>query len=120
MVDTFGVSTDPEKIRKIQNWATPQNVHDIRVFTGLTSYYRSFVEGYAMIVVPLDELTKKNVEFAWTKLHAEAFQFLKDALSRQLTLSYPIKGGGDFILDADASNYAIGAALYQIQGGEGS
>ena len=57
-----------------------------------------------MVAVPLHELTKKNVKFTWTKLHAEAFQILKDALSEQLTLSYPMKGGGDFILDTDASN----------------
>ena len=71
-----------------------------------------------MVAAPLHELTKKSVEFVWTIVHAEAFQFLKGALAEQLTLSYPVKGDGDFILDTDASNYAIGAALHQLQNGE--
>ena len=47
-----------------------------------------------------------------------AKHFTNHALAEQLTLAYPVKGGGDFILDTDASNYAIGAALHQLQNGE--
>ena len=117
IVDCYGIGTDPEKVEKIKNWAVPQNVHDIRVFTGLTSYYRSFVKDYAKVAAPLHELTKKNVEFVWEERHEEAFQALKDALSEQIQLSYPVKNGGYFYLDTDASNVAIGAALHQEQEG---
>ena len=43
---------------------------------------------------------------------------LKEALTKTIELSYPIKNGGPFILDMDASDYHIGTALHQIQNGE--
>ena len=41
---------------------------------------------------------------------------LKAALSEELALAYPICGGGEFYLDTDACDVAIGAALHQEQG----
>jgi len=34
VINNMGISTDPAKIEKIKYWATPKNVHDVRVFTG--------------------------------------------------------------------------------------
>jgi hypothetical protein len=40
-------------------------------------YYRNFVRGYAKIVVPLFDLTKKDQSFLWTPVCQEAFEMLK-------------------------------------------
>ena len=117
VVDEAGIHTDPEKIEKVSNWATPKSEHDVRIFLGLTSYYRRFVESYAKIASPLHELTRKNVEFEWTAARDNAFQTLKSILSKELELSYPSKSG-EYVLDTDACDVAIGAALHQIQDGK--
>ena len=72
-----GIHTDPDKVKQIQNWVTPGSVHHVRVFLGLTSYYRKYVMNYAQIACPLYELTKKDMEFFWSEEQQTAFQTLK-------------------------------------------
>jgi hypothetical protein len=48
----------------------------VRAFLGLTRYYRNFVHGYAKIVVPLFDLTKKDQNFLWTLTCQEVFDTL--------------------------------------------
>ena len=62
----------------------------------------------------LYELTKKNVKFEWTCACEEAFERLKDRLISSPILAYP-KNEGLFVLDTDASLYASGAVLSQVQ-----
>jgi hypothetical protein len=118
VVDSDGIHTDPEKVKKIQEWATPSSVHDVRVFLGLTSYYRKYVRDYALIASPLYQLTKKDEEFHWEGAQDMAFETLKQVLTEHTVLSYPKLGAGEFVLDTDASGTAIGAVLSQVQDGE--
>ena len=118
LVDAKGVHTDPEKIEKIQNWPTPTSVTEVRTFVGLTSYYRRFIKNYAEIASPLHNLTKKDIEFNWSEDCDQAMTKLKQELIASTVLAFPNKDGGEFILDTDASNTAIGAVLSQIQEGK--
>jgi transposase InsO family protein len=115
--DASGIYTDPEKCAKIRDWKVPTNPHEVRVFTGLTSYYRCFIDGYAKAAACLHHLTRKDVEFDWTPECEKSFQHLKGVLSNQLELAYPDKNE-PFILDTDACDTAIGACLSQVQDGK--
>jgi hypothetical protein len=115
--DASGIYTDPEKCKQIENWQQPKNAHEVRVFTGLTSYYRCFIPDYAKKAGCLHNLTKKGIDFEWTEECDQAFEYLKLSLSSQLQLSYPEKGAG-FILDTDACDISIGGVLSQIQDGQ--
>jgi len=118
LIDRAGIHTDPDKIRQIENWPVPENLTDVRIFLGLTSYYRRFVKDYALLASPLYELTKKDVDFHWGPEQDEALKTLKKQMVQSTLLSYPILGLDGFILDTDASQVAIGAVLSQVQGGE--
>nr|KYP50192.1 Retrovirus-related Pol polyprotein from transposon 17.6 [Cajanus cajan] len=63
IVSKNGVHVDPEKIKAIQEWPTPQSVEDVKSFLGLTSFYRRFVPNFSTLASPLNNLVKKNVEF---------------------------------------------------------
>lgn len=41
-----GVAVDPQKIKEIMNWPTPQNVTKVISFMGLDGYYRRFIQGF--------------------------------------------------------------------------
>ena len=84
----------------------------MRSFLGLVGYYRSFEPNFAAIAVPLTDLTRKgspNV-FVWTDVHEQAFQSLKQCVSKPPVLRLP------FILQTDASSDGIGAILLQKEG----
>ena len=112
-----GVSTDPEKVRAITEWPVPTKLREVRSFIGLCCYYCHFVKGFAEISSPLHSLTKKGEVFCWTNQCQEAFKRLKVVLTSAPVLAMP-EEEGKFILDTDASNYAIGAVLSQLQGGQ--
>jgi len=75
------------------------------------------VPDFSEIAKPLHDLTKKGVRFQWTNDCQRAFDRLKSALSGATVLALP-RDEGDFILDCDASETAIGAVLSQVQNGE--
>ena len=116
VVSSEGVSTDPEKIRAIQEWKTPQDLTDVRSFLGLCSYYRKFVPHFSAIAKPLTKLTEKGQPFAWGEEQEKAWLQLKEKLLTAPVLAYPIPGVS-FTVDCDASGYGIGAVLSQVQDG---
>ena len=58
------------------------------------------------------DLLKKGVVYAWTPLHEEAFQALKQALITAPVLAL-IDFSQPFVLETDASGQGIGAMLMQ-------
>jgi hypothetical protein len=66
----------------------------------------------------LHDLTKKDVPFIWDEGCEKSFQTLKEHLTGAGVLSLPDPNVPAYILDTDASNYAIGAVLSQMQEGE--
>ena len=107
-----GIATDPNKIKSVKEWPTPKCVKDIQRFLGLCNYYRRFVENFAFIAKPLHNLTKKNIKFIWSKECEDAFQELKTRLTTSPILLHP-DTQKPFIVECDASNFAIGAILSQ-------
>ncbi|KAG8181195.1 hypothetical protein JTE90_013165 [Oedothorax gibbosus] len=53
LVSSCGVRPDPDKVKAVSNFPTPQNVHDIRSFLGLCSYFRRFIKGFCYLAEPL-------------------------------------------------------------------
>jgi len=107
-----GVSTDPKKIKSIEEWPRPENLKDVQRFIGLCNYYRRFVKDFAKIAKPLHNLTRKNIKFLWTNECENAFKELKKRLITSPILLHP-DITKSFIVDCDASNYVIGAVLFQ-------
>lgn len=114
------VVTTEGKIEAIREWPVPVNVTQLRSFLGLCSYNRKFIYDFAKLAKlarPLNALTE-NKPFFWTMGCNNAFQGLKSKLMKSPVLSYPDPKGGEFVLDTDESNRAIGAVLSQMQDGE--
>jgi len=110
LVSAEGVSAHPDKVTHILNWGTPRCLKDVRAFVGITSYYRKFVKGYAAVAAPLTALMSKNKVFAWSPECQEAFDRLKASLASPPILAMPVEGA-QYLLDTDASDFAIGAVL---------
>ena len=88
------------------------NLTELRAFTALVSYYRRHIENFAKIARPLHDLTRKNQPFIWTESQQAAFEELKKRLINYPILASPY-GDGGYVVDIDASDFAIGAVLQQ-------
>ena len=118
LVSENGIAVDPEKTKAVQNWPVPKNVKEVRSFIGLCSYMRRFIAGFSSVCKPLHLLTQKDHRFEWNEDCQVAFETLKTALTSAPILGFPQESQGEFILDCDASNDALGAVVSQLQEGE--
>ncbi|GJY31379.1 putative reverse transcriptase domain-containing protein [Tanacetum coccineum] len=60
VVNQSGIHVDPGKIEAVKNWKAPTTSFEIRLFLGLTGYYRRFIANFSKIAKPLTLLTQKN------------------------------------------------------------
>jgi hypothetical protein len=116
-------SPAPGKLLSLQKWELLPTIPAPRAFLGLANYYSSYVQNYAEKAAPLMELLKvgraegkKGSKFrvAWTPEATESFHHLKSALCETLSLQQ-LQPDKPFIIHTDASDYAIGAVLEQIE-----
>jgi hypothetical protein len=80
VINSEGVSSDPDKIQKVAKWPIPVNCKDVRSFLGLVGYYRKFVKHFGIVTRPLLNLLKKNTPFIWTSESDTTFNILKQRL----------------------------------------
>ena len=112
IVSSEGISMDPAKVQTILEWRTPQSVRDVQCFLGFANFYRKFIRNYSKKVLPLTQLTHKNQPFIWNSSAAEAFESLKHAFTSAPILIHANQDK-PFILEADASDFALGSVLSQ-------
>ena len=116
IVSRKGIRCCPKKLEAVRDWPVPKTRRQVRQFLGFAGYYRRFIRSYSQIAVPLTNLTKENVKYVWTEKCENAFKRLKEALISSEVLAFP-KPNNEYILDTDASNFAIGAVLSQVHDG---
>ena len=114
IVGRTGLACDPDKLSAVRNWHEPNRVKAVRQFVGFVGYYRRFVKNFAELADPLVALTRKGVPFVWGSEQQRAFDALKACLLSAPILGFPTEEDR-FVLDTDASLFAIGGVLSQIQ-----
>ena len=121
VISPDGVKADPEKLEAVSKWIRPRNPKEVRSFLGFCSYYRDFIPNYSRVSYPLQVIAhwtpgRRKECFPWGSEQDESFAEIKRLFRVTPVLKYPDEKG-HFILDTDASNDSIGAALSQVQNG---
>lgn len=79
---------------------------------GLTSYFRKFIPGYALIARPLTSLLKKEAQFVFGETQRRSFEKLKECLVSDPVLKI-YDPDAETELHTDASKEGYGAVLLQ-------
>ena len=90
----------------------PKDVHEVRSFTGMTTYYKRHIRSYSQKAKALFELLRKDKPWQWGPRQQAAFEALKRALTDAPVLAHP-DNTKPFICDPDASKHAIGGVIGQ-------
>ena len=114
LIDKTGIRPDPERTNLISQLHEPCNVTEVQRFLGKANYYRKFIPQLAKIAHPLYELTvcKGKDKFCWQAEHQSAFDQIKAILVSGQVMGHP-RLDREFVLDVDASDFALGAELSQ-------
>ena len=112
VVSSDGIRMAEDKLTAIKNWPTPRKVKDVQSFLGFCNFYRRFIKSFSEISGPLSDLTKKNVEWVWSSRCQDSFERLKFSVLSAPSLNHP-NFDLPFVLETDASDFAVGAVLSQ-------
>jgi hypothetical protein len=108
-----GITIDPGKIKGLMDWPrTLKNVKEVRKVLGVLGYQRPFISNFAHFARPLTSLLKKDTIFKWTPEHRASLDTLIDIVTSSPVIVAPDQDC-QFELEVDASQFAIGAILWQ-------
>ena len=129
VVSGQGIRMEEERIEAVTNWPEPKSVRDVQVFMGFANFYRRFIRGFSKIAAPLTSMLKTNLvantgPSPKARRGAEESCFLTPAAKiafaqlKQAFTEAPILRHFDperhIRLETDASGYAIGGVLSQL------
>ena len=103
---------DPAKVAVLNNYPIPKNPKQIQKFLGLAGFYRRFIDKFSLIAKPLTTLIQKNTKFIWSEEAQNAFDKIRNALTK-LSMVYLPDLNSPFIIQTDASEVGLGAVLLQ-------
>ena len=89
IVGKDGIKMDQEKVKAVLDWPAPPNTKGVRSFLDLANFYQRFIQDYAQVARPLNDLLKKDVVFKWKEAWQHAFDMLKEKFMTAPVLAYP-------------------------------
>jgi len=123
VINSTGWKFSEEKKAEVFNFRKPEKHGELKSFIGLCEYFHSHVKNFSDIMKPLQDALKgytKKVRHKRLNLSTEqekSFVEIQKAIADSATL-YFMDPNAPVFLQTDASNYGIGAYLFQHRDGE--
>ncbi|XP_027911605.1 uncharacterized protein LOC114170324 [Vigna unguiculata] len=112
-----GIEANPDKCAAIINMRSPSNVKEVQRLTGRMAALSRFLAKSGDKGFPYFQCLKKNEKFQWTDQCEEAFQKLKEYLSKPPVLCKPEKDA-DLALYISMTEHAVSSILVQESRGD--
>ena len=112
-LNCHGITIDLSKIKGLTDWPRElKNVKEICKVLGVLGYQHPFIPNFAHFARPLTNLLKKDTPFEWTPECRASLDTLINIVTSSPILVAPNQEQ-QFELEVDASQFAIGAILWQ-------
>jgi hypothetical protein len=118
-INEDGLHFTRDKLDSVLNFPLPQNKKQIKSFLGLANYFRDHIENHSMRAQPLQDIvngyekSQARHRVQWTDAQVAAFEDLRKAID-ECPMLWFMDDFSPIILQTDASDYGIGAYLYQV------
>ena len=120
-IEWVGHKIDQQEIRPLQDKLEaitkinkPKNEKELKSFLGAIQYLSKYIENLSANTDVLRNLLKKQNEWIWTEEHTEAFNKLKEGITKIPCLAH-YNAQNENIITTDASTKGLGATLWQKQ-----
>ncbi|MBW0518171.1 hypothetical protein O181_057886 [Austropuccinia psidii MF-1] len=104
---------DSSKVQQILNWPQLNKIKALQSFLGFVNFYCPFIKNYSKNYTSLNSLLKKDSPFIFKEKSLSQLQILKEAFTTCPIISH-LNPSIPTIVGTDASNYALGAVLSQV------
>jgi transposase InsO family protein len=125
VIDKDGMHMSEEKIRKVLEFEKPSTVREMQSFLGLANYFRDHIRNHSTIAQPLygmynSKSDKGGKRLIWDDITTKAYNNLKKSIENcpKLYFLEDKTRSTEIFVETDASDYGIGAYLYQQRIGE--
>jgi hypothetical protein len=107
---------EAKKVEKIVLWPACTSVTEVRAILGVATYYRIWIQNFALVAAPLFRLERKGINFDLGEGQTTAMDTIKQGLTTAPVLRTPRYGpnAGMLILAIDAGGEGWGAVLIQL------
>uniref|UniRef100_A0A4W5N0X4 ribonuclease H n=1 Tax=Hucho hucho TaxID=62062 RepID=A0A4W5N0X4_9TELE len=112
IVSSEGMHMDPEKVKAVVDWPSPDSRKALQRFLGFANFYRRFIRNFGQLAAPLTALTSLSTTFRWSGAAEAAFSDLKGRFASAPILVAP-DPSRQFVVEVDASEVGVGAVLSQ-------
>uniref|UniRef100_A0A9J8D1R8 Reverse transcriptase/retrotransposon-derived protein RNase H-like domain-containing protein n=1 Tax=Cyprinus carpio carpio TaxID=630221 RepID=A0A9J8D1R8_CYPCA len=112
IVSSEGIRMDPEKVKAVVDWPSPDSRKALQRFLGFANFYRHFIRNFSQLASPLTALTSPRTTFRWSDAAEAAFAKLKGRFVSAPILITP-DPSRQFVVEVNASEVGVGAVLSQ-------
>ncbi|MBW0517522.1 hypothetical protein O181_057237 [Austropuccinia psidii MF-1] len=113
VVSSDGLKMNASKVEQILNWPQPKNIKALQSFLGFANFYQCFINNYSKKITALTSILKKDSPFIINEEGLSQLQILKEAFATAPFLAH-FNPSLPTIVKTDASDYALGAVLSQV------
>ena len=119
VITAEGISFSEKKRLKVLNFPPPVTGKQMLGFLGLVNYFRDHLPDMTGKTKNLRSLVQKNIkqQIAWSPELEKEFFEVRDVVARCPTLYFPVENG-EVVVMTDASDYGIGAYIFQVVEGK--
>ena len=110
VVSKYRIYIDPDRVKEISNIYLPHNKKSMQYFLGHINFVKRFIPDFSQIVLPMQNMIKKNSVFKWGYKEKEVFDAIKQAIINAPALNTP-DFSKDFILYTLATETSYAAVL---------
>ena len=97
-----GMKVDDKKVEAIKQMKAPKDKKALQSFQGMVNYLKRYLAKLTRLFKPLKPLLREEMEWTWDSSHQDAFDAIKEELSRTPVLAY-FDWKEEHVIQTDAS-----------------